>query len=69
MSLVHDLLNLAHDHPIWIALLLSWVFSAFVDGMPDPAGHGLAYAWLYRSSHSLAGNISEARKKFAGGGE
>jgi hypothetical protein len=62
------LFGLVKAHPIAFVLLLSFAYSAFVDGMPDPTGRGLAYTWLYKSAHSLAGNISEARKKFQAGG-
>ena len=38
-----------------------WLFSAIVSGMPDPAaGSSTAYVWIYRSLHTLAGNLSNA---------
>jgi len=49
------------QHQFWAAVILYWIFSAAVSGMPepDPKGNG-GYAWLYRFVHTIAGNITTA---------
>lgn len=38
-----------------------WLFSAVVSGMPEPgASSSTAYVWIFRSLHTLAGDISNA---------
>jgi hypothetical protein len=46
-------------HNPWFWILVVWyVFSAFVDGMPKPdEKSGKGYEWAYASLHSLAGRF------------
>ncbi len=39
-----------------------WIYSAAVSALPDPVPHGdgPAYLWLYRFSHTIAGNLTTA---------
>lgn len=42
------------------AVLLYFVFSAVVSGMPEPdATAGLGYRWAYHSLHVLTGDLSQ----------
>ena len=51
---------IAH-HPFWIAVALYWTLSAAVSALPEPAGNGSpVYLWLYRFSHTIAGNLTTA---------
>jgi hypothetical protein len=59
----------AHPKAVAIGagLLISWVFSAFVGGMPAPtAKSGGAYLWSYKSLHLLAGNLDRFVAKIEG---
>jgi len=39
-------------------IIAYYIFNAVVSGMPEPMPNGNAfYLWLYRSSHTLSGNI------------
>jgi hypothetical protein len=47
------------EHQSLAALAISWIFSAAVSSLPDPAPVGNpGYLWLYRFSHTIAGNLS-----------
>lgn len=47
-------------HPIQ-SIMLYWVFSAVVSGMPDPtSSSSVTYTWAHRSLHILAGNLTSA---------
>jgi hypothetical protein len=47
------------EHQSLAALAISWIFSAAVSSLPDPApGGDPGYLWLYRFSHTIAGNLS-----------
>jgi hypothetical protein len=38
-----------------------WILSAAVSALPEPAGNGSpVYLWLYRFSHTIAGNLTTA---------
>ena len=42
------------------ALILFYVFSAFVSSMPDPPPTAsVAYVWLYGALHALSGDLSQ----------
>lgn len=42
------------------AVLIYYVFSAIVSGMPEPTGSsGPGWRWLYTSLHILAGDLSQ----------
>jgi hypothetical protein len=44
-----------------VAVAVSWIFSAAVSSLPDPASGGNpGYLWLYRFSHTIAGNLTTA---------
>lgn len=46
----------------WI-LIVAYVFSSIVSGMPQPAADaGRGYRWLYATMHLLAGNIGNVVK-------
>ena len=48
-------------HQFWIAVALYWTLSAAVSALPEPAGNGSpVYLWLYRFSHTIAGNLTTA---------
>ena len=48
-------------HQLWIAVALYWTLSAAVSALPEPAGNGRpVYLWLYRFSHTIAGNLTTA---------
>jgi hypothetical protein len=46
------------QHQFWAAVAVYWIFSAAVSSMPEPAGGGAGYLWLYRFLHTMAGNIT-----------
>ena len=47
------------QHQFGIAVVAYWIYSAAVSALPDPApGGSPAYLWLYRFSHTIAGNIT-----------
>ena len=49
------------QHQFGTAVVLYWIFSAAVSSLPDPApGGGPGYLWLYRFSHTIAGNLTTA---------
>ena len=49
------------QHQFGIAAVVYWIYSAAVSALPDPAPRGSpAYLWLYRFSHTIAGNITTA---------
>ena len=49
------------EHQVWTAMVISWIFSAAVSSMPDPAANSSSgYLWLFRFLHSIAGNITTA---------
>jgi len=49
---------IAHHH-FWIAVAAYWIFCAAVSALPEPAGNGSpVYLWLYRFSHTIAGNLT-----------
>jgi len=49
------------QHQFWTAVVLYWIYSAAVSSLPEPAGKGNAvYLWLYRFSHTIAGNLTTA---------
>lgn len=53
-------MNWATRHPFF-DIVLFWVFSAVVGGMPEPAaGTSSGYLWAYNSLHILAGNLKTA---------
>src|SRR5215467_9861036 len=53
--------QLVIQHQFWFAVVLSWIFSAAVSAMPDPAANSNpAYPWLYRFLHTIAGNLNTA---------
>jgi hypothetical protein len=56
------------QHQFWVAVVLSWIFSAAVSSMPDPGPDASpVYAWLFRFLHTIAGNITTAfANKFSG---
>src|SRR5690349_2134940 len=46
-------------HQFGIAAAAYWIYSAAVSALPDPAPRGSpAYLWLYRFSHTIAGNLT-----------
>jgi hypothetical protein len=52
------------QHQSMVAVAVCWIFSAAVSSLPDPAPGGKpGYLWLYRFSHTIAGNLTTA---FAG---
>ena len=47
------------QHQFGIAAAIYWIYSAAVSALPDPVPNGNpAYLWLYRFSHTIAGNIT-----------
>ena len=53
--------EIVSEHQFWTAVVISWMFSAAVSSMPEPAPNGsAAYLWFYRFLHSIAGNITTA---------
>ena len=49
------------QHRFWIAVAVYWIYSAAVSSLPEPAGNaGPVYLWLYRFSHTIAGNLTTA---------
>jgi hypothetical protein len=47
------------QHQFWIAVVMYWILSAAVSALPEPAGNGSpVYLWLYRFSHTIAGNLT-----------
>jgi hypothetical protein len=53
------LLESLMEHQSWTAVVIYWIFSAAVSGMPEPASRDKAwYLWLYRFCHTIAGNLS-----------
>lgn len=49
------------QHQFWAAVAGYWILSAAVSALPEPAGiSSPAYLWLYRFSHTIAGNITTA---------
>src|SRR5437588_8802813 len=47
------------QHQFGLAVAAYWIYSAAVSALPDPApGGSPAYLWLYRFSHTIAGNIT-----------
>ena len=48
-------------HQLWIAAAVYWIYSAAVSSLPEPAKDGSPlYQWLYRFSHTIAGNLTTA---------
>lgn len=58
-------MNFLSQHQFGFAILVAYfVFSAFVDGMPEPAKNSsLAYQWAYATLHYLAGSVKTAFTK------
>ena len=55
------MLEFIAQHQFSAAVAIYWIFSAAVDSLPDPAGNGgPVYLWLYRFSHTIAGNMTRA---------
>jgi len=53
--------NFIVHHRFWIAVTVYWIYSAAVSSLPAPAGNGSPlYQWLYRFSHTIAGNLTTA---------
>jgi hypothetical protein len=61
------------QHQFWAAVGITWIFSAAVSAMPEPAAYRPCasrpdpgpnarpgYLWLYRFVHTIAGNITTA---------
>jgi hypothetical protein len=49
------------QHQSLAALVAYWIFSAAVSALPDPGpGGSPGYLWLYRFSHTIAGNLTTA---------
>ena len=49
------------QHQFWAAVAGYWILSAAVSALPEPAGNSSpTYLWLYRFSHTIAGNITTA---------
>jgi hypothetical protein len=49
------------QHQFWIAVVIYWIYSAAVSSLPEPGTTGSpAYLWLYRFSHTIAGNLTTA---------
>ena len=50
------------QHQSLAALALYWIFSGAVSALPDPGSGGspssAGYLWLYRFSHTIAGNLT-----------
>jgi hypothetical protein len=47
------------QHHLWTVAAMYWIFSAAVSALPDPApGGSPGYLWLYRFSHTIAGNLT-----------
>ena len=58
MSLIWAFIS---QHQFWIAVAVYWIYSAAVSSLPEPAGNGSpVYQWLYRFSHTIAGNLTTA---------
>src|SRR5262245_21497619 len=58
MSLIWTFIT---QHQFWIAVAVYWIYSAAVSALPEPAGNGSpVYQWLYRFSHTIAGNLTTA---------
>jgi len=52
------------QHQSWVAVAVCCIFSAAVSSLPDPApGVSPGYLWVYRFSHTLAGNLTTAIKE------
>src|SRR5690242_13615983 len=55
------MINFLSQHQFWVAVVLYWIFSAAISGMPEPdANASPGYLWLYRFLHTTAGNITTA---------
>jgi hypothetical protein len=55
------MLQFIAQHQFWIAVVMYWILSAAVSALPEPAGNGSpVYLWLYRFSHTIAGNLTTA---------
>jgi hypothetical protein len=55
VHMIHFLMQ----HELWTAVVVYWIFSAAVSGLPVPAANDQAwYVWLYSFCHTIAGNIS-----------
>ena len=55
------MLQFIAQHQFWIAVVMFWILSAAVSALPEPAGNGSpVYLWLYRFSHTIAGNLTTA---------
>jgi len=51
------------QHQSWVAVAVCWIFSAAISSLPDPVpGGNPGYLWLYRFSHTIAGNLTTAIK-------
>ena len=49
------------QHQFWAAVVVYWIFSAAVSALPEPSGNARpGYLWVYRFSHTIAGNLSTA---------
>jgi hypothetical protein len=47
------------QHQSLAALAVYWIFSGAVSALPDPGpGGSPGYLWLYRFSHTIAGNLT-----------
>ena len=54
------------QHQFSAAVALSWIYSAAVSSMPDPAVNtNPGYTWLYRFLHTIAGNLSTVMSEAA----
>jgi len=58
------------QHQFWIAVAGYWIYSAAVSALPEPPANGSpGYLWLYRFSHTIAGNLTTVLgSKFPGVG-
>ena len=55
------MLQFIAQHQFVITAAIFWILSAAVSALPKPAPTGSpAYRWLYRFSHTIAGNLTTA---------
>src|SRR5579884_1893341 len=53
------MLEFVLQHQSLAAMVLYWIFSGAVSALPDPGpGGSPGYLWLYRFSHTIAGNLT-----------
>lgn len=52
------MIHFIRHYPWECAIGVYWILSAAVSAMPEPdAKTGPGYLWLYRFSHTIAGNV------------